>query len=102
MSVNFFHITWYHIHDNIHLSDYCETLKSHDKVPAFKKHKNLSLYSQNLNSGPYDVCYIQSTPLYFISEIHNNTFQIKNLMLLSVFLAKPWNSYKSGIPPCIS
>ena len=48
------------------------------------------------------MCQIQSTPLYFISETHNNTFQIKNLMLLSVFQAMLYNSSMSGIPPCIS
>jgi len=64
-------------------------LKSHVKFPAFKKHKYLPLYSQNLKPGPYDVCQIQSTPLYFISKTRNNTFQIKNLMLLSIFQDKP-------------
>ena len=34
------------------------------------------------------MCQIQSTPLHFITETYNNTFQIQNLMLLSVFQAK--------------
>jgi hypothetical protein len=58
MSANFFQTTWYHIHDNIHHSDCCESIKFHVKFPAFKKHKYWSLYSQNLNPGPYYVCCI--------------------------------------------